>query len=123
MTVAAEADPIEAPRGDVSHELPPVVAGIDVARQALRPGRLRPGLLAHRTRLVDPTAQTAFMALTSMVPGTLAVGTDRPDGPGLLCHCPDLTRPVGADLAADEARFIRATGATTFGSDHGNPAP
>lgn len=49
-----------------------LLAGIDVARRALLPRvRLEPGLLRYRTRLPDAAPRHLFMAMISLVPGTL----------------------------------------------------
>jgi multicomponent Na+:H+ antiporter subunit E len=86
-----------------------VVAGFDVARRAFDPRLpLKPGYVAFPTRLPPGTGRSAFGAITSLVPGTLPVGTD-PAG-NLVYHCLDLDKPVAASLARDEAllRRVRA---------------
>lgn len=83
-----------------------VVAGVEVAWRALHPGLpLRPGLVAFPTRLPPGTARDAFCMLTSLLPGTLPAGSDE-DG-RLLVHCLDTRQPVAAQLAVEEALFMR----------------
>lgn len=87
-----------------------LVAGIDVARRVFDPRLpIEPGYLAYPVRLPDGPRRDAFGALTSLMPGTLPVGTD-PDG-ALVYHCLDLGQPVAAGLARDEALLGAALGA------------
>jgi multicomponent Na+:H+ antiporter subunit E len=91
-----------------------LVAGLDVARRALDPRLpLHPGLVRHRTALPPGTGQALFGALTSQVPGTLAVRSERSGE--LLYHCLDLRQDVARGLAADEAMFLRVWGARSAG--------
>jgi multicomponent Na+:H+ antiporter subunit E len=86
-----------------------LVAGLDVARRALAPRLpLQPGFVSHPLRLAPGPARDAFCALTSLLPGTVPSGRD--ERGALLVHCLDVSRPVAAQLAADEARFARALG-------------
>ncbi len=86
-----------------------VVSGIDVAWRALNPRiRLRPGLVACPLGLPPGSKRSAFCALSSLMPGTLATGADE-DG-ALLVHCLDVGQPVAANLAAEERLFVRAVG-------------
>jgi multicomponent Na+:H+ antiporter subunit E len=86
-----------------------VVAGFDVARRAFDPRLpLKPGYVAFPTRLPPGTGRGAFGAITSSVPGTLAVGTDLAGN--LVYHCLDLDKPVAASLARDEALLRRVRG-------------
>jgi multicomponent Na+:H+ antiporter subunit E len=86
-----------------------VVAGFDVARRAFDPRLpLKPGYVAFPTRLPPGTGRGAFGAITSMVPGTLAVGTDH--NGNLIYHCLDLDQPVAASLAHDEGLLRRIRG-------------
>lgn len=86
-----------------------VPAGIDVARRAFaRDMRLRPGLAAVPTRLPPGRRRAAFNTLSSLLPGTVAVG---PGGPGtILLHCLDLRQDAASQSAATEALFTRAAG-------------
>jgi multicomponent Na+:H+ antiporter subunit E len=84
-----------------------VVAGVDVAWRALHPRLpLRPGLVSFPSRLPPGTARNAFCTLTSLLPGTLPVGSDA--GGALLVHCLDVGQRVVAQLQAEEALFLRA---------------
>jgi multicomponent Na+:H+ antiporter subunit E len=86
-----------------------LVAGFDVARRAFAPRLpLAPGLVAYQTSLPPGLAREAFRAAMSLQPGTLPVSAGR-DGP-ILFHCLDATQPVAAQLAAEEARFLRVLG-------------
>lgn len=96
-----------------------LVAGLDVARRALDPRLpVSPTLLQHRSALPPGTSRTLFGALSSQIPGTLAVDLDDPER--LLYHC--LYRPdaAGRGLAADEALFRKLLGQ---GSARGGEPP
>jgi multicomponent Na+:H+ antiporter subunit E len=83
-----------------------VVSGVDVARRAFAPSLpLKLGFLAYPVRLPTATGRAAFGAVTSLMPGTLPVGTDA-DG-ALVYHCLDLDQPVAANLARDESMLAR----------------
>lgn len=86
-----------------------VVSGVQVAWLALSPSMpLRPGFVTYRSRLQSPSARSAFCALSSLLPGTLPVGSD--DEGELLVHCLNVDQPVAANLAAEEALFSRMIG-------------
>ena len=86
-----------------------VVAGTDVAWRALDPRLpLRPGFVRCPIRGAPGPARSAFCALSSLLPGTLPVGSDH--GGTLLMHCLDVGQPVPAQMAAAEARFLRVLG-------------
>ena len=86
-----------------------VFAGVDVARRALDPRLpLRPGIVAYPSQCPPGTTRDAFCTLTSLLPGTLPAGTD--ESGALLVHCLDIGQPVAANLAVEEALFIRALG-------------
>lgn len=84
-----------------------LLAGFDVARRALDPRLpLAPGPLIHPTALPKgTTARTLFGAVSSQVPGTLAVDLDASDH--LLYHCLYGPQEAARGLAADEALFLR----------------
>ncbi len=83
--------------------------GADVAYRVFHPRMpLKPGYLAYPVRLPRGPAQAVFGALTSLVPGTLPLGSDAHGR--LLYHCLDTDLPVAAALAADEALMARALG-------------
>jgi multicomponent Na+:H+ antiporter subunit E len=84
------------------------VAGADVARRALDPSLpLRPGLVRCPTRLGTGLACDAFCSLSSLLPGSLPVGSDRG---ALLVHCLDVGQDLPARMAAEEAMFLAALG-------------
>jgi multicomponent Na+:H+ antiporter subunit E len=86
-----------------------LVGGVDVARRAFHPRLpLDPGYLAYPVRLPGGPRRDAFGALTSLMPGTLPVGTDADDA--LVYHCLDLRQPVSAGLARDEALMADVRG-------------
>jgi multicomponent Na+:H+ antiporter subunit E len=84
-----------------------VPAGIDVARRALsRDCGLSPGLVAVPTRLPPGLARASFRAVSSLLPGTVAVGTE--DQASILLHALDVRQDVTAENAATEGLFVRA---------------
>ena len=86
-----------------------VAAGVDVAWRALHPALpLRPGFVAVPLRLPPGPARDAFCMFTSLLPGTLPVGTD--ESGALVVHCLDAGQPVAERLAREESRFMRALG-------------
>lgn len=86
-----------------------VISGIDVARIAFDPRLpLRAGFVVYRCRLRSAGERGAFCALSSLLPGTLPTGPNE-DG-DLLIHCLDVTRPVAANLAAEETVFTKVLG-------------
>ena len=88
-----------------------VIAGADVARRALDPRLpLRTGFVVYPVGLPEGPARNAFASLMSLLPGTVPTGTD--DSGGLLIHCLDVGQPVAAQLAEEEALFVRAIGWT-----------
>jgi multicomponent Na+:H+ antiporter subunit E len=83
-----------------------LIAGIDVARRALDPRLpLHPGFVTYSPRLPPGNARDAFCALASLMPGTLPADTNA-DGT-LLVHCLDIDQPAAAQLAVEEAVFMR----------------
>jgi multicomponent Na+:H+ antiporter subunit E len=86
-----------------------MVAGVDVARRAFDPRLpLKPGFLAYPVGIPAGTGRAAFGAVTSLMPGTLPVGTD--PGGALVYHCLDSDQPVAAALARDEALMVDTRG-------------
>jgi multicomponent Na+:H+ antiporter subunit E len=84
-----------------------VIAGVDVTRRALDPRLpLRPGFVTYSPRLPPGIARDAFCALASLMPGTVPADTNQ-DGT-LLVHCLDIGQPAAAQLAVEEAAFMRA---------------
>lgn len=83
-----------------------LLGGLDVARRALDPRLpVDPGLLRQPTALPGGISRALFGAVTSQVPGTLAVGAGEPRH--LLYHCLDQGQDVTRALATDEALFRR----------------
>jgi multicomponent Na+:H+ antiporter subunit E len=86
-----------------------LVAGLDVARRVFDPRLpINPGYLAYPVRIPDGPRRAAFGAFTSLMPGTLPIGTGR-DG-SLVYHCLDLDQPVASSLARDETLVAEAQG-------------
>ena len=86
-----------------------VLAGADVARRVLDPKLpLDPGFIRYSTGLPSGTARNFFTALMSLLPGTVPVGSDQSGA--LVIHCLDIRQPVAAQLAAEEALFVRVIG-------------
>ena len=83
-------------------------AGFDIARRVLKPQLdLRPGLVACPISLPEGTARSVFFAIESLQPGTLPAGAD---GNDLIIHALDISQPIAAELAKDEAQFTLAVG-------------
>lgn len=86
-----------------------LIAGVDTARRALDPGLpLNPGFVRYRASLPRGSGRNMFTTLTSVLPGTVPIGTDNDDA--LVIHCLDVGQPVAAQLAADEARLAQVIG-------------
>jgi multicomponent Na+:H+ antiporter subunit E len=83
-----------------------ITAGIDVARRALDPRLpVNPGYVRYPLLLPPGPARNTFTTLTSLLPGTVPIGPDMHGA--LLIHCLDVTQPVAAQLAAEEALLLR----------------
>ena len=83
-----------------------VVAGIDVARRAFDPRLpLNPGLASYAVGLPTGPIRSAFVDLTSLLPGSVPVHDQ--DGE-VVYHCLDVHQPVAAQLAEEEAALRRA---------------
>jgi multicomponent Na+:H+ antiporter subunit E len=86
-----------------------VVAGTDVAWRALDPKLpLRPGFVFYPVGLPPGAARNMFTTLMSLLPGTVPTGSDEKGR--LRIHCLDVEQPVAAQLAVEEALFVRAVG-------------
>jgi multicomponent Na+:H+ antiporter subunit E len=91
-----------------------VVAGVDVARSALDPRLpLNPGFVVYPVGLSRGPARNMFTTLMSLLPGTVPTGSDEKGR--LLIHCLDVEQPVAAQLAAEEAMFVRVIAETRSG--------
>ncbi len=89
--------------------------GVDVARRALSPSLpLAPGFVPFVTRLPRGPARTFFMAVISLLPGTLSV---RIDGNQLMIHVLDMHLPIAESLGALEARVLDLFEAQPAGDD------
>lgn len=85
-----------------------VLAGWDVARRALRPRLdLRPGFVAVPFGLPAGTVRDAFLVYQSLQPGTSPTSAE---GETLQLHCLDVSQPIEASMAEDDALFKRAIG-------------
>jgi len=92
-----------------------VIAGLDIARRAMAPRiRMKPGLVDYRATIPAGLAQGALCAVMSLQPGKLPVSCRA--GGEMRVHCLDADAPVTAELAADEAAFLRVL---QGGRDHG----
>jgi multicomponent Na+:H+ antiporter subunit E len=65
---------------------------------------LRPGLVAYPSRYPRGARRNTFASLTSLLPGTLALG-DEPER--IIYHCLDDGQPLVEQLAAEEAALSR----------------
>ncbi len=85
-----------------------LAAGVDVARRALSPRPdLLPGFVACPLTLPQGAARDVFCLLQSLMPGTLPTGAE--EGRALV-HGLDLSQPIAANFAAEEALFKGAIG-------------
>ena len=83
-----------------------VVAGLDVARRAFSPRIvMKPGIVTYRASLRPGMAQGALCAVMSLQPGKLPVSCAASGE--MRVHCLDSDASVTAELAADEAAFLR----------------
>jgi multicomponent Na+:H+ antiporter subunit E len=84
------------------------VAGVDVARRALDPRLpLRPGFTTVPVGIPPGLVRSAFVAITCLLPGTVAVGEDTGR---ILYHCLDTDQPVATQVADEEAALRRVLG-------------
>jgi multicomponent Na+:H+ antiporter subunit E len=83
-----------------------MLAGIGVARRVLDPRMpLDPGFVDYPVGLPRGSARNAFELISSLLPGTVPTGED---ARSIEYHCLDVTEPVVAQLAAEEAAYSRA---------------
>ena len=88
-----------------------LVSGLDVARRALSTTPdLNPGMVEVRLRQPAGFARNAFSGIASLLPGSLLTGFDREDEQRAYVHALDVRLPVAAELAAEEAAFLRTLG-------------
>ncbi|ACL73744.1 Na+/H+ antiporter subunit E [Thioalkalivibrio sulfidiphilus] len=82
-----------------------VAGGVDVARRALSPAMpLKPGFVSYTTELPHGAALTFFMAVISLLPGTLSV---RLEGRLLTVHVLDTRLPIETSLSDLEGHITR----------------
>jgi multicomponent Na+:H+ antiporter subunit E len=88
-----------------------LVSGLDVARRALgATPDLNPGIVEARLRQPPGFARNAFSGIASLLPGSLLTGFEPDDEQLAYVHALDVRQPVAADLAAEEASFLRTLG-------------
>lgn len=84
-----------------------IVAGFDVAIRALTPRlRLAPGFVTYPLNVPAGDARNALCFYESLQPGVLPTGAEND---ALMMHCLDVTQPIAAGVAQDEALFRKAT--------------
>lgn len=89
-----------------------IIAGADVALRALAPRMpLAPGFVRCRPIMPPGPTRNVFTSLMSLVPGTLPAGQE-PDG-ALIVHCLDVSEPVVAAMAREEAIWHETLGGTS----------
>jgi len=85
-----------------------VVGGWDVARRAFDPHlTIRPGFVRYPVGFPPGPARNVFTVVTGLVPGTVPADED---GESVTYHCLDVSQPVAAQLAAEEAALARLFG-------------
>jgi multicomponent Na+:H+ antiporter subunit E len=88
-----------------------LLSGLDVARRALLgTPDLRPSVIEARLRLRPGFARDVFCMIASLLPGTLITGFEPGDEQKAYVHGLDVRQPIGRELAAEEASFIRMIG-------------
>jgi multicomponent Na+:H+ antiporter subunit E len=88
-----------------------VVAGVDIARRAFSPAMpLKLGYVVYPIALPPSAARNLFMAVTSLMPGTLPAGSDQSGA--LIYHCLDVDQPVAQQLQQEETLLVAALGGT-----------
>lgn len=86
-------------------------SGLNVARRALSATPdLRPGVVEARLKLQPGFARNAFCLIASLLPGTLLTGFEPDDDQKVYVHELDVGQPIVAELAAEEASFMRMIG-------------
>jgi multicomponent Na+:H+ antiporter subunit E len=84
-----------------------IVAGVDVAWRAFHPRLpVRPGFVSYACRLPQGTTRDLFLAMTSLMPGSLPTEVD--ERGVVLMHCLDTEQPLADQMAEHEARLLRA---------------
>ena len=86
--------------------------GVNRCRGGRRPARfpstapLRPGFVTYTCRVPAGTTRDLFLAMTSLMPGSLPTEVD--ERGVLLMHCLDTDQPLADQMADTEARLLRA---------------
>jgi multicomponent Na+:H+ antiporter subunit E len=84
-----------------------IVAGFDVAFRALASRlRLAPGFVSYPLDISAGDARNVFCFYQSLQPGVLPTGIE---GDVLMIHGLDVSQPIAATVAQDEALFKKAT--------------
>jgi len=93
-------------------------SGLDVARRALlATPDLRPGVVEARLSLRPGFSRDIFCMIASLLPGTLLTGFDPDDDHKVFVHGLDIDQPIAAELADEEASFIRMIGIRMIGHE------
>jgi multicomponent Na+:H+ antiporter subunit E len=83
-----------------------LLAGLEVARRVFDPRLpLQPGFVDYPVGLPRGAARNAFELISSLLPGTVPTAEDATT---IEYHCLDVSQPVTAQLAAEEAAYARA---------------
>ncbi|MGV0837993.1 Na+/H+ antiporter subunit E [Mycolicibacterium thermoresistibile] len=84
--------------------------GLDVARRAVRrPVDVDPGMFEYRTQLESLVGRVMVAAISTLIPGTLAVDLD---DDVIHVHALDMSMPNADQLADLERRIARVVGKT-----------
>ena len=67
---------------------------------------VRPGFVTYACRVPAGTTRDLFLAMTSLMPGSLPTEVD--ERGVLLMHCLDTDQPLADQMADTEARLLRA---------------
>jgi multicomponent Na+:H+ antiporter subunit E len=71
---------------------------------------LKLGYVVYPVALPPSAARNLFMAVTSLMPGTLPAGSDQSGA--LIYHCLDVDQPVAQQLKQEETLLVAALGGT-----------
>ncbi len=89
-----------------------LVAGVDVAVRAFHPGLpLKPGFVTCACTIPEGPNRDLFMAVASLMPGSLPVG-EAGDGE-IVLHCLDTSQPMAAQMTGLENLMKKAWGEET----------
>ncbi|SEA95796.1 Na+/H+ antiporter subunit E [Variovorax sp. YR216] len=83
-----------------------VLAGVDVARRAMRPHmRLKPGFIASPVKLPPGLARNDFVSIMSLMPGSVPVDETEHS---VIFHCLDTDQPLAEQMAKEERLLTNA---------------